>query len=84
MLDYMEKAIVSKQIFNKTLFAGFGLLAYFFITAILGSIIGGYIDTRFEIEPMGTLGSMVVTYIISILLAIFYISKKGFFSFKSQ
>jgi F0F1-type ATP synthase assembly protein I len=52
------------------------IIGYFVITALIGAAIGSAIDSRFGSQPTGTLGSLLVTYVISWVGIYIYLKKK--------
>lgn len=65
----MAKKEVKDRLMKKMYIYAFLLLLFFGATAILGSFIGSQIDKQFNIRPWGTVITMVVSYILSWLLA---------------
>lgn len=43
----------------------FAILIYFFVTSMLGVVVGDWINNTFDIRPAGTIFSLVGFYIIS-------------------
>lgn len=53
----------------------FGILLVFVATAVLSSIVGGYIDDKYNIDPYGTIASLLVSYVLSVFGVVFYVKK---------
>lgn len=51
------------------------LVVYFVATAFLGVVIGRFLDSQFNIKPYGTLGTLLVFYLVSSGLARVFLIK---------
>jgi len=52
------------------------LILFFFITAVFGSLLGGWIDRQFSIAPWGNVITLFMSYTVSWIFVKFVILKR--------
>lgn len=53
------------KILNRAYKYVYGLTVVFFVTAVIGALIGKQFDNRFGIAPFGTVGSLLALYLLT-------------------
>ncbi len=67
----------SKKIYIKSLKYAFLMMLFFVISAIIGTLVGKYIDNRFDISPYGYISSIGISYVISIISVLLILKKSN-------